>query len=837
MSLRRTINDITRRTPKKLLPQHVTLVRQIVHTATDVADLYCLPYFETILWKFFHFDVTDSHIELICLLLIHEFEIGKRMLWNLAREEPSKFSDLVLRVLVSTMRHNLSHAALETLAFYFLACLAEVDFNFLQNSRHFPQWAAGLVPKFLLNESIDSSVHELVLLFCIRTCGIMTDLKDQVATSFGPALLLAREAISPRVAWYARELQAKTTSSPEPEKFTNFLRNHSLGELSLEASISILDKFRSFLDKVDEEHLLEFCRSLGYDGAHTSKRVLVEIVCQLSRRELPVWDPLASVTQESILDLFEPSGAVLRPWPEFLLVNEALESLNSHLQHVFLRLSVVDPPLNIKGNTKHFSTLKRISVNGCFASIETKSRVAARTGEFVVLIELQRPNKLDDRARMVKHGICTARVARVTSSAKAEFFIEWAWPGYEDRFNAVAFVPSSWMLALLEGEELKPNLEKAIENNKLSPEKLLTLHLSGKADKSFEPVLSHILNNLVSNIQTSGHEWPGIIDTFASYADERLPSKRTLVIVPNLAAVDLLPLAIDAYRLGSQRYSQTLSQKLEDLKAEARKLASSIDGDFVLNSASDALRFYEIHRDALQKRHRIQENGSGDEVDVSVSSGVVDVFLQLETFIPVETCSDYDQICSYWARRARTVVACVEDLVKVPNDFYAVFLISSVWPLSLDAPKTVLIDTAYSKKPFFYDGKTADKCSKKEVTATLIETPPLLANVNIEEAKSCIQLYTRLATTSQVLIVTCSPYMNLLLEEIFEEQGLKRKSSHWPLLQIADSCIQADTVILSTHGWKLWNDVDRARRSAVKDFRVLGQRDDWPGLAVSKGTT
>lgn len=837
MSLRKTINDITRRTPKKLLPQHVTLVRQIVHTAADIADLYCLPYFESILWRFFHFDVTDSHIELICLLLMHEFEIGKRKLWKTVRDDRSKFSDLVLRVLVSTMRHNQSHAALERLAFYFLACLAEIDVHLFGESRHFSQWEAGLVPKFLLNDHIDSSVHELVLLFCIRSSDIMTGLKDQIAASFGPALLLARESISPRIAWYARKLQSKTASFPEPEKFIKFLRSNSLYELSLEASTSILDKFRTFLEKVDEDHLLEFCRSQGYEGTDPSKRVLFEITCQLARRDLPVWDPWASITEESMFDLFEPSESVLRPWPEFLLANEALENLNLHMLRAFLRLTVLDPPQNIKGSTKHFSTLKRISVNGCFATIEAKTRVAPRAGEFVVLLELQRPNKLDDRARMVKHGICTARVARVTSSAKAEFSIEWAWPGYEDRFNAVVFVPFSWMLALLEVKDQKSTLENGNESIELSDDKLLISSLSSEARKSFEPVLSHILSNLVSNIQTPGPGWPHIIDAFVKVTKETLPSKRTLVVVPNRAAVDLLPLSIDAYRLGSQRYLQIQNLKLADLLAEAKRLASQVNGEFAIDSASDALRFYEIHRDGLQKKYRIQKSEPGSELDSSAYSQVADVFLQLEAFIPVEICSDHDQINSYWARRAHTVVVCTEDLSKVPNDFFAVFLISSVWPMALGAPKTVLIDTAYSKAPFYYDGDSAHKSRENEVKATLVDTPPHLANANVEEAKSCIQLYTKLATTSLVLIVTCSPYMNLLLEEMFEEQGLKRGSPDWPLLQTADSCIQADMVILSTHGWKLWNDVDRARRSAEKLLWVLGQRKDWPALAIDKETT
>lgn len=94
-------------------------------------------------------------------------------------------------------------------------------------------------------------------------------------------------------------------------------------------------------------------------------------------------------------------------------------SLFAHVTGVLSRLVITDPltPKGIKGSSKYFAFVDSTSRTNGFTKITTTLSsslwVAPSKGQWVVLLELQKPNKLSPHYRLLKYGVTQLRVAKV----------------------------------------------------------------------------------------------------------------------------------------------------------------------------------------------------------------------------------------------------------------------------------------------------------------------------------------------------------------------------------------------------------------------------------------
>lgn len=95
--------------PLQKLPQ--TLIRdthQEIRAQKDlkraILGLHKSHCFSRVLWKFFHADVSQTHLELLLLVLIFELKTGQNGCWSLAFEDDVRFSALIERVLAESIR-------------------------------------------------------------------------------------------------------------------------------------------------------------------------------------------------------------------------------------------------------------------------------------------------------------------------------------------------------------------------------------------------------------------------------------------------------------------------------------------------------------------------------------------------------------------------------------------------------------------------------------------------------------------------------------------------------------------------------------------------------------
>lgn len=464
-SLAATVLELKTRPPKKFSPNVVAHVYSKVHAAPQIADLLAADYF-AVVWRFFHADVTNSHLELLLQIAAYELALARCSCVARMEQEPDKLGLLLARVLQSTMGHRDAQARLECSSLVFLAALVQHKPQLVQGHPLYEKWIAAALHHYTALDLAISSQHadvvECFLHFCILAAISADGVAQKLASICLPVYFYDPE-LNYRIQRLADllSLVLYQRDSARFSKFQALLKQHNLAlpteirfaSLGLDVSWNTLEKA---LSKLTLDQLRLVASSLGYGGDSPSA------ICQLAlggRLQLERLVQLQHFSEVDIFDLFEPNPSVFytpdialpqcinASMPQSLAAKVSynfLQSVNTHILSAFQRSSG-DHDQILNCTSKYFSRIENISVSGSKARLQlTKPNFTSdlHAGDVLVLLELQKPNKFSAASRMIKYGVSAAQVARLTDAGESPAIV-WAFDGFEDRFNAVVKLPSN----------------------------------------------------------------------------------------------------------------------------------------------------------------------------------------------------------------------------------------------------------------------------------------------------------------------------------------------------------------------------------------------------------
>lgn len=660
--------------PKSFSPAFVSDVYGGVSTYEDIDDLLASGYFENIAWKFFHADVTNNHLELILLMVFYEFEfLNTANCLKHMEADLSRLQDILLRVLQTTLNTQETNSRIEAASFLFLSTVVRYDSSTLLKCKLYSKWISTVSERFVSHLSTDSretnDIVEHFLYFAI--CGSMS--LEDIRSVFHPLRISARLAhheveSHTRIHKLASILSGILYKSEDGDSFIEIrLALKRQGVPSLDAVVYASSRFDvnreqlvSDLTELPEAKVEEIAKSLGYDGV-MGVEFLPHVIAEIVVGHHPFASSCSTLTEHELFDDFEESenGRFMPPLNTpttkenllALLKTKAVLALskliNVHIVRCLNRLTITDPSNDngIRGSSKYFLRPSAIVVDGAFAKLSAKKLLPdIKTGDRVVLLEMQKPNKFDASSRMQKYGIFTARVTHVSSiSTDGAITVAWKFPGFEKRFNAILRLPQDFTAfealeqaiadagkdaasPLIGGENNKLGLAVSVDSvtfDALLEVVELRSPKKRKTDSGTQDVIEFNGSNVVldtgkailtgpqakglldmvtlKSVHLSG-EPTGYFPLVAEYLrvlSHNWPKEKCLIIVPHTSAVQLFPvvqnLKVLKYR-DPEEITQINQRKAEYLGRVA-KLAAHLglsECDFAKN-IRNALMLYYCH--------------------------------------------------------------------------------------------------------------------------------------------------------------------------------------------------------------------------------------------------
>lgn len=461
------LSNIRNKPPKKLSPSVISEIHSKIACTEDLDNVISSGFLRNVAWKFFHEDVTNSHLELILASVFYEAETyTTTTCWETLTEgDGQKLQLLVLRILQSTIKANDMNHALETCSFLFLSALARYNMELLKLNTLFEKWLKTVLDEYttILSEGevspIRAQVSESLLYFCVSLV-TKTKYKEQLHEIRFACYFSSVDLV--RVQKLALILKHYTGPAPDFTSFqlaaSNIPGLEQVAHCPLKYDIAypvLVDILRNIPGDV----LASLAETTGYKEKKTSQ-LLVEVVASSALESSEQITNVDAFTEEDIFDIFDTSKVLtlapppIAPTDDFIspedylvrvqskIAYELKEAIHKHLKSVFERTTVQDPSTEqgLKSSSKYFSRIQGIKVEGSRAIIEPSSKswtTGLEVGDRIVLVELQKPNKLDGHARMAQNGIYSARVATITNTLQENIQIRWTTDHFESRFNAV----------------------------------------------------------------------------------------------------------------------------------------------------------------------------------------------------------------------------------------------------------------------------------------------------------------------------------------------------------------------------------------------------------------
>lgn len=882
-SLALIIRSFSLKPPKKFNNLLITDVYRHVQAPKDLEDLLAAKYFESVLWPFFHSDVSNSHLELLLEVSVYEYDVcGLQNCLQLIKDEPKRANQLILRLLASTLTSNESNLKLEAKLYLFLRCIIKVNPELLIQNSLYPKWEEAVLLRYsaeIVEQTDLKRQYELILCFlafAIACVSSETDLKDTMLSYVFPAYFasadngLVRFLAQMLLFMIPNSLQDSLVSLKICLKKENLADNvPSIFQVALKYDLypSILTED---LQLLPEAKLILLAQSIGYKGPQRPAPVLAQIITCLTIGSRHTWSYLQELhesTEETLFDLFEENFLVSY-FPDPLMpfsysdgeatfnqllckrVHNQRKSIGTFASASLSRLTISDPssPQGIKGQSKYFSTLEKISSKGSLATITGLSetfRSGLRKEDIVLLLELQKPNKYGGLVRAAKFGLISCRLAKVTRNEKVlEIYRSLA--ELDHRFNALINTSS---LKLKLPPFAYSKIPEFFVRSSNEPFKAFG---EGTAILTKEQIVKKLWEESLSKLQSfPSSEALACITRFLCSYKELLQKNRVVIVVPSICAVGLFPIPSiwdkDSHKFDSSNESITraiarINSNLVYVSELADHLGFS-DYDFG-DSIRKAMMFYESQilpkwqeytRSMSESKYdhypfESIDAASFEEYKETVAKHYYDlcsVFSDLQDLLFFDPFSlddlspeDVEYLNETLITKARLIIVSREDLAKVPSCFETVITYSPLFIPVLDRAKRLIITgetglqttntIEFSQTEFSTHYKTLDKHEEQipffAHVCQKVKVPSTPQQASIEEAKFSIYLYRYMRLLglprTKVLIVCASPYTKVLLDEIQAESDNKLDNLDLglPFVQMADEMFPCDYMIVSTHG-------------------------------------
>lgn len=632
----------SRRPPKKFLPPLVNEIYLKISSPNDLENLLHAKYLNTVAWKFFHPDVSNTHVELILVLAFHDTTIrGSFNTLQYLSLDADKFGLLIKRVLQTTLTGALNEriADFEYLTYLFLASLLQHNHKLLLEHELFEQWLQGVLDGYT-----DHFLQQEIKQDNVRTaCALLYFLAIAIKMSILPIVESTKlrcffsgfvKCADPQVNLLVKQI----VGSPSHTQFTSLQRKAR--ELSVDFLSECLLPYdldttilHEKLEDLDLSVLQELSRTAGYSGSISDSEFLAQVVVQNC---VPQVGHNSQITETELFDTFNNSTtlgqAVPTPWlvPEDLdrWRYETLASLNQHLVLCFQRLDVQKD--GVKGASKYYTSIDKIEHKGadCQIHLQTKKNLI-RPGNLIVLVKVDKPDKSHPATRVRKYGIVRARIVEVLATSTKTLSIHL--PEKDPQYNGILTLPSQGKPSILssmktnsyirsfEGQftsgrfricnvdESVTSFKREVQNDssRVFEYKSSTFEVTS-SESALSPELSkallELLSSKVSRIQYENHS---DTDALVNAALEALVSdlaqdnlERCLILLPTQNHVQrfkiedrLLHLCHRAGDIGGVQ--NTMNSILQEVQKLSEKLELQ-EYDFG-TSMRNAIIFYETH--------------------------------------------------------------------------------------------------------------------------------------------------------------------------------------------------------------------------------------------------
>ncbi|GEQ71077.1 hypothetical protein JCM33374_g4758 [Metschnikowia sp. JCM 33374] len=481
-TLRHTLNQVRAHPPKKLNSSLISEIHEKCTSAESLDDLLASSFFATVAWRFFHADVTNSHLELLLQVSTYEHEaLSRQTCVETIKEDPSKLRDLLSRILQSTMVYRKQDVRLQACVFLFLRVLLVSSPSTLEDHPLFAKWCSSMFDSYTRalktvpegNTEMSSLLHCFLSLCLAAVVSKSVTCRDTVKDSWLPFHFMKEEFdfTTQRLASLIMLLLR-----PQPlEIFTSF--QISIEKLSLQGKVPSAElapsrfdvsaeEFGQNLHSLSKDDLLQLAEWAGCRNADESPDFLISVITHVvlgtgvSYRRLQNHEMF---TEQDVFDLFDtPKQIAFVPsatFPAFMPLStdyvaqiearnafEYLKQVNLRAESVLSRLTITDPTADrgIKGTSKYFSEIQHIEVYGSKARLNPKNNKIVGSispGDVILLLEIQKPNRHGGVSRLIKNGINACALTRVHSTSEG-IQVDWNSIGFEERFNALIVVPS-----------------------------------------------------------------------------------------------------------------------------------------------------------------------------------------------------------------------------------------------------------------------------------------------------------------------------------------------------------------------------------------------------------
>lgn len=682
-TLRLQLSDFLIRPPKKYSPNLVAGIFPNVKSKSALDDLLHSGYFHSVAWRFFHADATNNHLHLILLISYYELEFTNlSSCFELMAKDSARFQDLILRVLQVTMNVSDSNIILKGSAFLFLSAVVRFNTSDLEKNKFYPKWNETVLKLYLRTYSSTEvpGFNKCLLYFCICCAVSLEEMKSRlralhVSLYFtyleeerGEALIkrlgdLLSLILNEPIEFVTAQLVFKEAAlGPDYDFFTMAFSRLDVTHTELSKALELLDS----------SQLTQLAQSLHLKGEEIPDRILNEAITQRVLGPRIAYSRVFNISQFTECDLFDivdeqqyPELAVnpIIPYPSIMtsqilrsgeqarLSVKILHQINEHLITSLGRLTITDGTKNegIKGKSKYFFRLESIERVGSFSTLIVKGDVNVNSGSILVLLEVHKPIGHDERLRIKKFGIQSARIVTIASPAIGNRIrVHGNIHGFENRLNAFITLPDSINVGSLntmnrlssECNNVHPIFEKQehlktcgqeVEVPRLNVEVLNEIEgvELGKRRKSDDGAFQYFKNNdttfvskcaksdlnveesnallhilssnflVVTGNTNSGQE--KITNYFLETLSLNWSRERCLIVMPTRSSILLFTLAnnlnLSCVKIGDQKNLTDILERRSQLLETVSKMSENLGlNDYAFDTnAVNSLMLYESH--------------------------------------------------------------------------------------------------------------------------------------------------------------------------------------------------------------------------------------------------
>lgn len=828
--LQTIIDSVTAKPPKAFSAQLVSDVLPKIALRADLENLHYAKYFETVLWRFFHADVSNNHLQLLLMLLCH----AENSLWPILDRE--KLNVLIKRVLQCSLDAGtlLSSAQLEGYAFLFFAMVASRDQTLLFGCQVFPRWKSFLIEGHYSTDEFAKRPESAFIASCalhyFMVC-VESDFKEVIIEN---GLYSYFHNVNSLQVQHMRVLLSRKLS----DRIDNWekLRRSSAEDFITMANTPEFDNVYDKLMALEPGKLENLARALDFKKEKNAPFLASLIAVSLQDYTRPVG--VHQITEYELFDL--PSHDLLHPSFYQDVVGRAFEKVCSDINHHAL---TVLARINEKKSSKYFYKVTRMEKRR-FSELKVNRTPDFAAGNYILFVDIQ------------KFKIAKARIAKVE---KVDLLV---YVKRADEFNSFIVLRNRTELLILdhllaaEPYDMKIDV-RSVKLNCVDPDFLSSskkrkgdgqsyIHNDIEVqcetpDQPLDPDQTKALLSMVTQPRTfiSAPRHSGrttLINAFIETIKKNWPHETCLVVLPE-AWVPYS--AVNAIKVGE---NVDLVLRRDALLKRVRVLQDHLDlAEYSFDeSGRNAMMLYYAH--VLPKwdaylallndvpiPYPFEDIEDLDRVVESFAS-VRALFRDIEQLLPLDKIdlTDPREISDFAVKSLKHVVALEEQCLSM-GDYDNVVCFNECIPYIKRCKRAVVFRDGEELQLLRVYGveseiaaltrvDVSDKasCALKR-SVQLIPIEPSESHVSVAEAEACVALYKRLP---HGVVVATSPYMKNLILEIDASVAV-----HY------EDAPSADYVVVLTHGGTQKN-VDEAARCARKGLYFVGDVK----FGVAKGT-